>query len=192
MTDESQNVTCPVCGRTVPAGRYCGACGAHLRGDASSAGRMHSFVVNPHEHVFQPSPISVLFPHLPQDESVAFRVALLVVALALVIVGYLHLTGASVILASAAVPLLFLVYLLDVEVFEHRPLLSLAITVGTGAVLGAIYAFFTGAYVSHTALLNAAPQGAPLGRILLVAVVFPLLAQALMLVGPFALRGLRA
>lgn len=190
MTDE---VTCPSCGRSVPPGRYCAACGARLHtGSGASPRRLGAYTPNPTEHVFHPSPASLLFPHLPQDESVPFRLALLAVAIALIVVGYLRLSGASVALASAAVPLLFLVYLIEVEVFQRRPWLTLAITAGVGAVLGAIFASLTGRYVSQTDLLTATNAGAPVGRVLLVAVLFPLIAQALMLVGPLLLRGLKA
>lgn len=189
----TEPVVCPVCGRAVPPGRYCAACGAHLPQDApASAGRLHSFTVNPSEHVLHPSPVSLLFPHLPQEESVGFRLALLVISAALILVGYLRLSGASVALAAAAVPVLFLVFLVDVEVFQRRPWLTLAVTGGVGAVLGAIWAYLTGHYVSQTELLNATRIGVPAGRALLVAVVFPVVMQALMLVGPVALRGLKA
>ncbi len=190
MTDD---VTCPVCGRMVPPGRFCAACGARLpHGGSVSAQRLHSFTVNPSEHVLHPSPVSLLFPHLPQSESVPFRLALLVISAALVVVGYLRLSGASVALAAAAVPVLFLVYLIDVDVFERRPWLTLALTAGIGAVLGAIWAYLTGRYISQTELLNATHAGAPVGRVLIVAVLFPLVAQALMLVGPLVFRGFLA
>lgn len=189
----TEDVTCPVCGRTVPPGRFCAACGARLpHGGGVSAQRLHSFTVNPSEHVLHPSPVSLLFPRLPQSESVPFRLALLLISAALIIVGYLRLSGASVALAAAAVPVLFLVYLVDVDVFERRPWLTLALTAGIGAVLGIIWAIFTGRYVSQTELLNATHAGAPAGRVLVVAVLFPLVAQALMLVGPLVFRGFLA
>ena len=113
----TEPVVCPVCGRSVPPGRYCAACGAHLPQDAPpSAGRLHSFTVNPFEHVLHPSPVSLLFPHLPQEESIGMRLGLLVISAALILVGYLRLSGASVALAAAAVPVLFLVFLIDVLV----------------------------------------------------------------------------
>jgi hypothetical protein len=189
----TEPVVCPVCGRSVPPGRYCAACGARLPQYAdTSSRRLHSFTVNPFEHVFHPSPVSLLFPHLPQDESVGFRLALLVISAALILVGYLRLSGASVALAAAAVPVLFLVFLVDVEVFQRRPWLTTAVTAGAGALLGAIWAYLTGHYVSQTELLNATRIGVPVGRVLLVAVVFPVVMQALMLAGPAALRGLKA
>jgi hypothetical protein len=138
--------------------------------------------------VLQPGVTSALFPHLPQQRSTPFRLALLAVAGALVVFGYLRLTGPQVALAAAAIPLLYGIYVYEVDVYEGEPVYSLGVTAGVGAALGAIFALVTGRFVTQTLVLNATPQGAPTGRILLVAVLFPLVAQLLMLVGPLILR----
>src|SRR3982074_2838891 len=75
-------VTCPHCGSVVPAGEFCGHCGAHLtRGDAS---RRHAFAAVPAEAVVHLSIISTLFPHLPHRRGGAFRGGL-IAGLALVV-----------------------------------------------------------------------------------------------------------
>jgi len=185
----SENQKCPVCGRSVPPGEYCGACGAGLRRRGSpSPGRAYAFAANPGEHVLQPDVTSALFPHLPQQRSAPFRLALLAVAAALVVLGYLRLTGALVALAAASVPVLYGIYAYEVDVYEGEPVYALGITAGIGALLGAIWALLTGHYVTQTLVLGTTPQGAPIGRVLLVAVLFPLVAQLLMLAGPIILR----
>ena len=185
--NESQS--CPGCGRSVPPGDYCGACGARVAGQGpSAAGRPYAFAANPSEHVLQPDVTSTLFPHLPQERSTPFRLALLAVAGALVLLGYLRLTGPLVALAAAAIPVLYGIYLYEVDVYEGEPVYSVGVTAGVGAVFGAVWALLTGHYLTQTLVLNATPQGAPAGRILLVAVLFPLVAQLLMLVGPLILR----
>ncbi|HEX6508244.1 MAG TPA: PrsW family glutamic-type intramembrane protease, partial [Chloroflexota bacterium] len=107
---------------------------------------------------------------------------------ALVLLGYLRLTGPFVAVTATAIPLLFGIYLYEVDVYEGKPIYSIGVTAGVGIVLGAIWALVTGRLVTQTLVLDATPQGAPTGRILLVAVLFPLVAQLLMLVGPFILR----
>lgn len=184
----TSTVECPHCGREVPPGEYCGACGAHLGHEGTgSTERPRAFAANPFEHLLQPSFTTTLFPHLPQRRSAPFRLALLVLAGALLIVGYLRLTGPSVALAAAAVPALFLVYLYDVDVYEAQPLFSIGVTAGSGIVLGALWAFLTGRFITQTQFLNATPLGAPLWRILLISVVFPLAVQLLMLIGALVL-----
>lgn len=181
--------TCPVCGRQTPSDRFCGACGADLSGRAEpSSGRTHAFAANPSEHVLQPSVTLTLFPHLSQERSASFRLALVLVAGLLLVVGYLRLTGPVVAVAAAAVPLLYGVYLYEVEVYEDQPIYAVGITAGVGLVLGAAWAVLAGRFITQTSLLNATPQGAPTGRILVVAIVFPLVVQLLMFVGPLVLR----
>lgn len=182
-------VTCPHCGRTVPPGAYCGACGAslHERGPAAVT-RTYAFAGNPSEHVLQPSIVSTIFPHVSHRYSIRFRLALLVVAILLLVTGYLRLTGPSVAIASAAVPLLYLIYLYEVDVYAQEPLYVLGLTFGIGAVLGIIWALLAGRFITQTDVLNATLQGAPVWRIAVTAVIFPLVMQALMLAGTLVLR----
>jgi hypothetical protein len=177
-------VTCHVCSCEVPDGEFCGVCGAHLVADSPRAAqRPHAFAANPHEHLLHLSAISTLFPHLPHRRSAPFRVALLLVTVAIVLLSYLRLTGPSIAVATLAVPLLYLIYLYEVEVYEDDPVYVIGVTFVLGVILGVLWAHFTGDIVTQTAVLATSPQGAPLGRILVSAVLFPLIAQALMLVG---------
>jgi PrsW family intramembrane metalloprotease len=152
----------------------------------------HAFAANPHEHVLQPSVTSTLFPHLPHHRSVAFRLALLAVLGSLLLLGYLRLTGPIIAVAATAVPMLYALYLFEVWEGGREPLYAVGMTGGVGIVLGVGWALLTGHYVSHTILLNSSSQGAPAGRILVSAVLFPLVAQLLMLVGPLILRATRS
>jgi RsiW-degrading membrane proteinase PrsW (M82 family) len=109
------------------------------------------------------------------------------VAAALIVLGYARLTGPSIALAAFSVPLLYLLYLYEVEVYEEEPEIVIGATFAVGIVLGFLWAHFTSNTITQTDLLNASPQGAPAGRIILTGVVFPLVAQALMLVGALIL-----
>ena len=68
-------VNCPHCESVVPAGDFCGHCGAHLI--TASTSRTHAFAAVPSERVAHPSIISTLFPHLPHRRGGAFRWALI-------------------------------------------------------------------------------------------------------------------
>src|SRR5258708_21574052 len=63
-------VTCPHCGHLVPAGDFCGHCGAHLT--SASANRTHAFAAMPNEHVARIAIISTLLPHLPHRRGPPF------------------------------------------------------------------------------------------------------------------------
>lgn len=182
--DAPSTVMCQVCQSKVPDGEFCGVCGAHLVTDnPRAAQRHHAYAANPHEHVLNLNVVSTLFPHLPHRRSAPFRLALLAAAAALLVLGYLRFTGPSIAVAALAVPLLYLLYLYEVEVYEEEPGFIIGITMVFGIVLGFLWAHFTGPIVTRTALLIAAPQGAPVGRVLESGVLFPLVAQVLMLAG---------
>lgn len=183
-----QTVTCHSCGEVVPAGEFCGLCGAHLVADMpGSAHRPHAFAANPHEHMLHLSAVSTLFPHLPHRRTAPFRIALAVAVLLLVVLGYLRLTGPAIAAAALAVPILYLLYLYEVEVYEDEPIYVIAATFVLGGVLGGLWAHFTGNVVTQTLLQTATPQGAPTSKIVLTGVIFPLVAQLLLLAGPIVL-----
>src|SRR5439155_26381239 len=67
-------VTCPHCGANVPAGEFCGRCGAHLA--TGSPRRSHVFAAVPNQRVAHLAIVSTLFPHLAYRRSGPFRVAI--------------------------------------------------------------------------------------------------------------------
>ncbi|HZT96113.1 MAG TPA: PrsW family glutamic-type intramembrane protease [Chloroflexota bacterium] len=171
---------CPVCGQDVPAGEYCGACGAYLR--TGSAARSHAFAAHPEEHLFHPGIISTLFPHLPRRHAAPFRLALLAGVVVLVVFGLLGLTGAGIATAALVVPLLYLIYLYEVDVYEDEPLIVIGSTFILGLLIGIPWALYTGHFSTDTLVANAT-FGAPLWKILAYGPGLSLAAQALMLVG---------
>ena len=178
-------VMCPHCGSMVPAGEFCGHCGAHLtRGDAF---RQNAFAAVPSEPVMHLSIVSTLFPHLPHRRGGAFRWALLVGVLMVVILAALHLFAPATIAAVFILPVLYLLYLYEVEVYESEPWLLILATMVAGAVLGYAFTSFTGETVGGLEISR------DIGTNVLVAgVVLPIVAQALMLVGPLFLYFFRS
>lgn len=175
---------CSVCGNQIPEGEYCGACGAHL--PTSSAHRAGAFAADPGQHVLHPNVVSTLFPHLPHRQSTHFRLGLLGLGIILVALGVLRLTGPEIAVAAASVPVLYVLYLYEVEIYEEQPLLVIALTFGLGLVLGAPWAILTGPIVTH-ALLAHLTNNTTTASLLAVGVVIPLGAQVLMLAGALVL-----
>jgi hypothetical protein len=173
-------VTCPHCGMTVPAGNFCGHCGAHL--PSASTTRRHAFAAVPAERVAHLSIISTLFPHLPHRRGGAFRWALLAGGAAVLVLAALHLFAPATVAATLLLPVLYLLYLYEVEVYEDEPWLVIGATMVTGAVLGYAFTAFSGRAVS---LLNL--TGDRENSFVLAGVAIPIVAQALMLAGPLLL-----
>jgi RNA polymerase subunit RPABC4/transcription elongation factor Spt4 len=178
-------VTCPHCERVVPQGDFCGHCGAHLT--TASATRRHAFAAVPSEPVAHLSIITTLFPHLPHRRGGAFRWALLAGAAAVLVLAALHLFAPATIAAVCLLPVLYLLYLYEVEVYESEPWLVIGATMIAGAVLGYAFTSFSGDAVSRLNL-----TGDRESAIVLAGVAIPIVAQVLMLAGPLFLYAFRS
>jgi RNA polymerase subunit RPABC4/transcription elongation factor Spt4 len=175
-----QLAACPHCGSMVPAGEFCGHCGAHLsRGDAR---RRHAFAAVPSEPVVHLSIVSTLFPHLPHRRGGAFRWALLAGVALVVLLAGLHLFTPATIAAVFLLPVLYLLYVYEVEVYDSEPWLLIAATMVAGAILGYAFTSLTGGTVSGLEI-----SGDTGSSLLFAGVFIPVVAQALMLAGPLFL-----
>ncbi|HKC19403.1 MAG TPA: PrsW family glutamic-type intramembrane protease [Candidatus Dormibacteraeota bacterium] len=177
-------ITCPHCGSVVPAGDFCGHCGAHLASD--SRRRMHFFAASPTQHVAHISIITTLFPHLPHRRGSAFRTALIVGVAIVLVLAALHLFAPATAATVFVLPVLYLVYLYEVEVYEKEPWTVMGATMVAGAVLG-----FAATYVVGGSLADQAMTGDRVGTFILGVVVIPVMGQALMLLGPLFLYRFR-
>ena len=173
-------ISCPHCGMVVPVGEFCGHCGAHLV--SASVRRTHAFAAVPSERVAHPSIVSTLFPHLPHRRGGAFRWALTAGTAAVLLLASLHLFAPATVAATFLLPVLYLLYLYEVDVYEDEPWLLIAATMITGAVLGYAFSRFAGDAVSHLNL-----TGDRENAFVLAGVAIPIVAQTLMLAGPLFL-----
>src|SRR6202171_2832074 len=177
-------ITCPHCQKVVPAGNFCGHCGAHLT--SASTTRRNAFAAVPSEHVAQLSIISTLFPHLPHRRGGAFRWALVAGGAVVLLLAALHLFAPATVAATLLLPVLYLLYLYEVEVYEDEPWLVIGATMVTGAVLGYAFTAFSGRAGSGLTLTGDRDDAFVLGG-----VAIPIVAQALMLAGPLFLYAFR-
>lgn len=184
---------CWNCGQDVPDdAAFCPHCGAHqLAGQRANRPRgMRTFAANPHEHVYHPSIVSTLSPHL--DPHGAFRARWLLAVLVAVIflIGLGRFVPLSIVLAALLLPLLYLYYFYEAQIYEDEPWTVLAATFLSGAVLGLFVGLVT--YRPLLAAQRHSLTGAPsAGYILLTGVAFPAVGQALMLAGPLLLYRIR-
>jgi len=173
-------VMCPHCESTVPAGEFCGHCGAHLR--TADPDRRHAFAAMPNEPVMHFNVISTFFPHLSHRHGGPFRWALIAGIVFVVVLAALHLFAAATAAAALLLPALYLLYLYEVEVYAEEPWLLIGATMVTGAVLGYAFTSLAGRAAASTSL-----SGDSASSFSLHAVAMPLLAQGLMLAGPLFL-----
>lgn len=173
-------ISCPHCGYTVPAGEFCGHCGAHLV--TGSARRHHAFAAVPSEHVAHISIVTTLFPHLPHRHGAQFRLALVAGGALVLVLAALHLFAPATVVAVCVVPVLYLMYLYEVEVYESEPWLVIGATMIVGLVLGALVGIVGGGPLEHSLL-----TGDNSASFVLSVIVIPVVSQLLMLAGPLFL-----
>jgi hypothetical protein len=146
-------MTCRVCGVTVPAGEFCGNCGAResgRRGDGPAWLRLSAYAAAPAEHVLSPSVTSTIFPSLPRHSRTAFRIALIAVV-ALMLGSALPLWQAALIgLLGFGVPLLFLAYLRETDAFADLSVGTLVNTAVLGVAFGVGWGIATDVAAART------------------------------------------
>ncbi|HKP43344.1 zinc ribbon domain-containing protein [Mycobacterium sp.] len=180
---------CPVCETDVPAGAFCGTCGAQLAQGRRRL-RVGAYAAAPGEHALRLSVASTLFPHLPHRSRTPFRVALGVLFLLLVAFALLRMQAPLIAVSALGFPLLFILYLHEADVDDDLPVSSLALTAALGVILGIGWALFIGAIVANTYDV-AISDGASEGRSMLEGLVAPTGAAVLMLVPALVVRLLR-
>ncbi|GAB7071855.1 zinc ribbon domain-containing protein [Mycobacterium hodleri] len=145
-------VECRVCKTEVPEGEYCGLCGIPLsehRADGPGWLRARAYSASPGEHLFRPNIVSSLFPHLSPNSRMPFLVGLGVILAALVATSLFRLPAALITVAALGLPLLFLIYLQESDVYDDVPTGTLVATAGLGIGLGVGWVLLTGAVVAR-------------------------------------------
>jgi hypothetical protein len=177
-------VRCDHCAHDVPDGVFCTLCGAHQGTTKESGGaksRVNRYAAHPAEHVVQPSVFTTLFPHLGDHKIHEFRWAF-AVGLAGVLLLYLaHLITAAILVAIFLVPVLYLIYLYEAQVYRDEPAIVLGFTLGGGIVVGLVVS------VVETLIYNpfqniASPlsgAGTGIGALLFLGLLLPVVQEAL-------------
>jgi hypothetical protein len=131
-------IACSSCGQQTPKGHFCIRCGAplHDKWEGRSRQRTH-FAAASHQHVAMPAVISTLFPHLPRATHAGFRIALAAGAGVVAGLAAARLFGVALIAAALLVPLLVVIYLIDVDLYEEEPAWAVVFTIVWGAIAGA-------------------------------------------------------
>jgi len=147
---------------------------------------MNAYTAAPAQGVARVAIISTLFPHLPQRRGGPFRAALGAGAALVALLAGLHLFAPATTAAVLVLPVLYLMYLYEVEVYESEPWLVVGATLVAGAFLGLVFTNLTGGKLSQLVLTGDRDTA-----LVLAGVVIPVVAQLLMLAGPVFLYLLR-
>lgn len=180
-------IVCNECHFEVPVLEFCVRCGDPLAEEkqarAALTGRRTQFAAFPDEHALGVHVVSTLFPQLPKADMATFRTVLIIGLLVIIGLAASGLFPLALLAAALLVPLMMVLYVWDVDVYEDEPLRVMAFTAAWGIVAGIVVGLLirllpTGANILGT------PTGADvLGRSVLV----PLASGLAMLAGPLIL-----
>lgn len=176
-------MTCPKCSSANPeVAFFCHRCGAPLKGSASS--RAGTYAVQSSEGVNQFALISTIMPHTNRETADNYRWAMIVSAVLIVAATALGLLPVAIAAAAFLIPVAYLVYIYDVNLWEDAPapvVIGLFLVTGGLSVLVslAFYRwFFEGEFLSLAA--GAARGGIgtlSVPALLLFAVALPVVAE---------------
>jgi hypothetical protein len=174
-------VPCSTCAADNPeVAAYCHRCGSSLRG----AGRGSAYAIQGGEAVGQFALISTVMPHTSRQTADSYRWAL--IASSVLILGATFLAMLPIAVAAAAflVPMTYLVYVYDVNLWEDTPVRFVVVAFVVTGALAVVVSLFFFRWVfadDFTGLLLSVNRGGigamPIGALLLFAVVLPLVAE---------------
>jgi len=176
-------VRCDDCGHEVPEGNFCIRCGNSLSEELARKTR-RGFAANPREGLNRPGVVSSIFPQLPRADMDTFRAALLMGVVVVVVLAVFRLFPLAVVASAVLTPLLVVLYLYDVDVYEDEPISVIAFTMVWGIAAGVVAGFIAKGFASSGAAFlekSSASTG------LLLGVVMPVISVALMIAGPLLL-----
>ena len=179
------DITCNQCGNVVPRLQFCIRCGDPLADEYAAeqlSERRRRFAAAPDERLGSVALVSTLFPQLPRADMRSFRLAFAAGVLIIVGLALAGLFPVALVSAAVLVPLLMVLYLWDVDIYEDEPLWVIGATMIWGALTGAAYGV----------LLRDLNTGGSLGRselanLLLSGVGLPIVEGLLMIGGPLLL-----
>ena len=146
-------VVCRHCRRAVPAGSFCGNCGADQNSRTGSRRawlRPGVFAAAPREPIVLPMVSSTLFPQLPPIYRNPFRIGMGIMLFGVVVFSAVRLIGPLVSLVALGVPALFVLYLWQADVWRDMPIRALVVAAAVGGVLGGGWVGLTGGLVARS------------------------------------------
>jgi len=168
---------CVSCGDDVPEGLFCTNCGAPQHGAEAGVTqhRLGHYAAHPSEPVLNPSIFSTLFPHLPHQKLSDFRLAFAAGLAAILVLYVAGLISSAILLCAFLVPVLYLLFLYEAQIYRDEPARVLSVVLGGGVILGIVVTIVINKWV-----ISDRPSFAPLattGTLLLVTVAVPIILE---------------
>lgn len=183
---------CPRCGAQLPdVAHFCHRCGHDMTHPDEA--KRKSFAVKPDEPVASFALVSTIMPRGAGEKPQTYRLALLIALTAALIAAIFGALPIAVLIAAFAVPIVYIVYIYDVNLWEDQPI---PVTVLAFVLTGGLAAVFLVVLKNLGLLAAATPvnkvNGITLGGIapwplLTALVVVPVVGELIRQVGPVVL-----
>lgn len=177
---------CPRCRADLPdAAHYCHVCGQDVR--SGDVARRRSFAVKPDEPVVSFALVSTIMPRGANSRPGTYRVAFTITLVGALLAAIFGALPIAVMLAAFAIPIIYIVYLYDVNLWEDEPIAVTVMAFVLTAVLGALW---TVAWLAMRgpAIAVGLPDGGgaspPLLGFLLTAILVPIVGEIIRQIGP--------
>ena len=184
-------MNCPRCHAELPdVAHFCHVCGQDVRSEDLT--RRRSFAAKPDEPVASFALVSTIMPRGAAERPQTYRIALAIamaVALTAAIFGALPI---AILVAAFAIPIVYVVYLYDVNLWEDEPLPVTGLAFGLTGVLTILFTMLV-MWLLRPALPTTSLDGTDLGggpsvwTFLLVALVVPIVGEVIREIGPVLL-----
>jgi hypothetical protein len=181
---------CPQCQTPLPpVSHFCHRCGADQQhpGEARRA-----FAVKPDEPVASLALVSTIMPRGAGERPQTYRTALVVALLLALLAACFGALPIAVVLAAFAIPVVYIVYLYDVNLWDDHPVvvtgLAFALTLGLGVGFTALWwGALSPSGPPIAGLGGEALAGPGVSGLLVVALLVPVVGELLRQIGPVVL-----
>jgi hypothetical protein len=169
---------------------FCHVCGQDQR--SADLARRKSFAARPDEPVASFALVSTIMPRGAGKRPQTYRIALTIALAVALIAAIFGAMPIAVLVAAFAIPIVYIVYIYDVNLWEDEPL---TVTGVAFVLTGALTIAFTGLWTSlrgpvpfSSPTLQGPLDSAPaVGTFLIVALLVPIVGEAIRQIGPVIL-----
>ena len=184
---------CSRCRADVPeAAHYCQVCGLDTHTDDGA--RRASYAAKPNESVVSLKLVSTIMPRGAAIRPMTYQFALGLALLVTVIAAASGALPIAVLIAAFAMPIVYIVYLYDVNLWEDEPLLVTGLAFLLTAVLGGAWTWLWLSWqapATPSAEWSGTLPAPTLTGFLIVAVLAPVVGEAIRQLGPVVLASRR-
>lgn len=179
-------ITCTRCSRmNPPAARFCAGCGAGIGGQQ----HRRSYAAAPQESVASFALVSTVMPYASAQSARTYRLALLIGILIPILAVLFGQPSFALVTAAVLVPVVFILYLYDVNLWEDQPIPVVigAVVLSAALGVGLVLLLRLPAIADLVGFAPTTGAGFTPGAFVVLCIATPIIGVILMLIGPVVL-----